>query len=321
VMAYHSQQVLLMRSDQERHLDSVLNRKNPQAAFNNSVIRSHLQQCTTDNLIFILVATPVEEVGRDHDFDWAVVEPSSYRSIIQLAGRILRHRGIAPQGANMALLQYNLKALKQQGVAFYRPGYESGDLRLVTHDLNELIPGEHLARIDALPRIRRNPEPMPNNNLADLEQESIHRLLSEYLAEGPQSLQGWLTECWWLTALPQRLSPFREQDSQQNLYLIPDGIGDLEFVEKTSQGQIIPIEKKYKIGHDSSYQQWQSRLWLYRDYQELLEHQAEQRGISLRQAALRFGEISIRIDEKEIQSGQGFVYSSQLGLWKQAGND
>ena len=24
-------------------------------------------------MLFIVVATPVEEVGRDHDFDWAVV--------------------------------------------------------------------------------------------------------------------------------------------------------------------------------------------------------------------------------------------------------
>lgn len=30
--------------------------------------------------------------GRDHDYDWAIVEPSSMRSIIQLAGRIRRHR-------------------------------------------------------------------------------------------------------------------------------------------------------------------------------------------------------------------------------------
>jgi CRISPR-associated endonuclease/helicase Cas3 len=39
-----------------------------------------------------VLGSPVTEVGRDHDYDWAVVEPSSMRSLIQLAGRVRRHR-------------------------------------------------------------------------------------------------------------------------------------------------------------------------------------------------------------------------------------
>ncbi|WP_438357140.1 hypothetical protein, partial [Burkholderia cenocepacia] len=48
------------------------------------------------------------EVGRDHDYDWAIVDPSSMRSIIQLAGRVWRHRPekIATQ-ANILLLPTN----------------------------------------------------------------------------------------------------------------------------------------------------------------------------------------------------------------------
>ena len=38
-----------------------------------------------------MLGSPVTEVGRDHDYDWAVVEPSSMRSLIQLAGRVRRH--------------------------------------------------------------------------------------------------------------------------------------------------------------------------------------------------------------------------------------
>src|SRR5690606_25944975 len=95
-MAYHRRQVLPLRSEQERHLDQVLKRKEKQneqpVAFSNEVIRQNLNGTDAEHVIFILVATPVEEVGRDHDFDWAIIEPSSYRSIIQLTGRVLRHR-------------------------------------------------------------------------------------------------------------------------------------------------------------------------------------------------------------------------------------
>ncbi len=314
IMAYHSQQVLLLRSAQERHLDAVLNRKNPQAVFANPEIRGHLQQAAADNVIFILVATPVEEVGRDHDFDWAVVEPSSYRSIIQLAGRVLRHREARqPLAANMGLLQYNLEALKKTGLAFYRPGYESEHLRLDSHDLNTLIPIEQLTRIDAVPRIRRNAKLLPKENLADLEHESIHCLLTDYVNKGPHTLQGWLTECWWLTALPQRLSPFRESEQRKILYLLADDT----WHEKTNAGDYVETLCNIKTVKLEAVAL--ARWWLLRDYTQLIEQQAERMGLSFAQAARRYGELSARIDEKAILNGDEFLYTSQLGFWKQAG--
>lgn len=120
VMAYHSRQVLLLRHEQEKHLDLVLKRKEKAGempvAFQNPVIRSHIDGASTDDIIFILIATPVEEVGRDHDFDWAVIEPSSYRSIIQLAGRVNRHRNQEVTQPNIAIMQYNLKAIKNMEI-------------------------------------------------------------------------------------------------------------------------------------------------------------------------------------------------------------
>lgn len=137
VMAYHSQQVLLLRHEQEKHLDAVLKRKEKmgeqQQAFSNEVIRKHLDSLTEkqdkpNNVLFILVATPVEEVGRDHDFDWAIIEPSSYRSIVQLAGRVRRHREEPVNNTNVGILQYNWKTIKTGDNAdtcfFTKPGYE-----------------------------------------------------------------------------------------------------------------------------------------------------------------------------------------------------
>jgi CRISPR-associated endonuclease/helicase Cas3 len=147
VMAYHSRQVLLLRSEQERHLDQVLKRKEKvgeqATAFSENVIRQHLDSTEHEHVVFILVATPVEEVGRDHDFDWAIVEPSSYRSIIQLAGRVLRHRKLEQdiQKPNIALMQYNLKGVRKAKVAFEKPGFEMNNdkFKLQTKDLKELL--------------------------------------------------------------------------------------------------------------------------------------------------------------------------------------
>jgi CRISPR-associated endonuclease/helicase Cas3 len=320
-MAYHSQQVLLLRSAQEKHLDKVLKRQDPQAAFNIPQIRQHLHESPASNVIFILVATPVEEVGRDHDFDWAVVEPSSYRSIIQLAGRVLRHRDLIPKTANMALMQFNLKALNKQKPAYYRPGYESEHFRLASHDLKDLIPNAQLTCINAVPRIQKNIQATPDKNLADLEHASIQRLLTSYQSKGPQTLQGWLTECWWLTAMPQRLSPFRQQDGQLTLYLVPDDKKDWALKEKTPKGDLIDIDGLYKIEHDQALPSWHKKLWLYRDYGELLSDVVERNkenggSMTINYAALRYGEISVPVYGDELLTGKGYVYSNQLGLCK-----
>jgi len=323
VMAYHSQQILLLRHYQEQHLDEVLKRDDKERVFKHTLIRQHLDNSSAADMLFILVATPVEEVGRDHDFDWAVIEPSSYRSIIQLAGRVLRHRDEIPETANIALMQYNLKAFTQADdrLAYYQPGYESENHRLDSHDLNALIPAEQLSAINALPRIQRNAELQPTERLADLEHYCIQELLTAYQKTGPEKLQGWLSGCWWLTALPQHFSPFREQDRQQTLYRIPDERGDWVFVEKTPQGQINPVEDRYKI--DSAIElssQAQAGWWLYRDYQVLLEEIAEQKNWPLRDTALRYGEINVRIDDDDSLSGNSrnrLSYCDQLGLWKQ----
>lgn len=46
-------------------------------------------------VVVVVVASPVEEVGRDHDFDWGILEPTTPQSLIQALGRVLRHRSLA----------------------------------------------------------------------------------------------------------------------------------------------------------------------------------------------------------------------------------
>ena len=86
---------LLARSSIERQLDTVLDRRATDGidpVFQQPSIRALIDASPEPHQLFIVLGSPVTEVGRDHDYDWAVVEPSSMRSIIQLAGRVRRHR-------------------------------------------------------------------------------------------------------------------------------------------------------------------------------------------------------------------------------------
>ncbi|WJG10669.1 type I-F CRISPR-associated helicase Cas3f [Aliiglaciecola sp. LCG003] len=339
VMAYHSQQVLLLRSLQERHLDNVLKRKEKSgeipAALNEPVIRQHLTTIKKispkiENVLFILVATPVEEVGRDHDFDWAVIEPSSYRSIIQLAGRVKRHRQGEVSEPNIALMQYNWKGIREHNdenaKVFNRPGFEDL-IRLTTHDITQLIDVNLIAqRLDAIPRIQQSAQLTANylrelnqaTSLAELEHAATWHWLANYKNSGdnaqvgPQTLQGWLNHHWFLTALPQALAPFRKSAPSLKVFLVFDANHqDSRFCEKDEQGYAIERERTLNIQRIALSEQAQQRLWLTRDFDQSCIALADGQELSQRRISLRYGELSFRHDEKK-----RYGYNDQLGLVK-----
>ncbi len=318
VMAYHSQQVLLLRHEQEKHLDSVLKRKEKPGeqakVFGNAVIREHLDNSTAEQLVFVVVATPVEEVGRDHDFDWAIVEPSSYRSIIQLAGRVRRHREGEVDYPNIGLLQYNWKTIKdgnQPGKKYFcRPGYEDKQV-LDTHDLCELIDTKAMAQsVNAIPRIQKPNGLNYRNSLVDLEHKVTQIQLANYNGVGPEKLQGYLAESWHLTALPQALNPFRKGEPTTKVFLMYET--DEErcfFIEKDEKGHPVNRQNILQIDHQRLNKSQADRLWLKRDYEKLLEQYAEQQDCSKKAISLRYGELSFIYRE-----GQEYEYSDQFGL-------
>ncbi|MGH1541491.1 MAG: type I-F CRISPR-associated helicase Cas3f [Arenicella sp.] len=328
VMAYHSQQILLLRHEQEQHLDEVLKRKeqpNEAAkAFTNKAIREHLDSIhqrmpEVDNVLFVLVATPVEEVGRDHDFDWAVIEPSSYRSIIQLAGRVRRHRAGDIAAANVGLMQYNWQGIEYQHLddqaVFTRPGFEENGLILDTHDLNELVDVATInKRLDAKPRIQKDAPLQETKKLADLEHYATAALLTQYNSKcvGPKTLRGYLKEAWFLTALPQYFTPFRQGQSTTKVFVVFNADEEeYEFCEKNERGYPVNRQSFLGIQRQSLTNQQIQRLWLQRDFNQSVEQLAEQQEKSLRSISIRYGELSFRHSE-----GKRYGYSDQLGVFK-----
>ncbi|ENW99801.1 CRISPR-associated helicase cas3, subtype I-f/ypest [Acinetobacter modestus] len=325
VMAYHSRQVLLLRSEQERHLDQVLKRKEKvgeqATAFSENVIRQHLDSTEHEHVVFILVATPVEEVGRDHDFDWAIVEPSSYRSIIQLAGRVLRHRKLEQdiQKPNIALMQYNLKGVRKAKVAFEKPGFEMNNdkFKLQTKDLKELLDISNVDfNINAVPRIQANQPLQAIKKLADLEHAVMADALTSYNKVGAKPLNAWLTQNWFLTALPQRFTPFRQSSPNIQLFAVLKN-HKLVFCVKDDFGKYIDRNGFYNIHHMQLNELEQQRLWLNRNYYDILcrftidkVNENEDIEEKIETLSERYGEIML----PEYDENKRLVYSEQFGL-------
>ena len=334
VMTYHSRQILLLRHEQERYLDKVLTRKTQSATvdFQDETVRKHLDSTPEENIIFILVATPVEEVGRDHDFDWAVVEPSSYRSIIQLAGRVLRHRQPVSgtlEKKNMAIMAYNLKAWQGKEPAYSKPGYETEKRKLNSYDMHDLVDEEELGRrIDAVPRILK-PEMLDKeqfcpddkryfSKLSDLE----HASMMDFNCEedcGPQCMHGWMEEYWWMTALPQGCSRFRESYGEEIKACAVYEEGKRKFLVYEGKEKTLLSDSVGITDYSGMTEEMEGRLWIIRDYEAALRRYVSDtsdvpQDVQMNEVSCRYGEITIPYGRSS--TVDEWKYSDQLGMFK-----
>ena len=125
----HSQFPRLHRAFIERELKQALTRKGPEPDAGLSALcertgvfaKARAQGC--GEVEIVLIASPVIETGNDLDFDWAVIDPISFRAVVQAAGRVWRHRRYAGQEANVHIL--GRSAIAMQAGKLVRPGVET----------------------------------------------------------------------------------------------------------------------------------------------------------------------------------------------------
>ncbi len=184
---YHGQYPLLQRTSIEQLLDKALKRHDYDTWCKDSGIAEIVRSSKEQHHIFVVLATSVAEVGRDHDYDWAVVEPSSQRSIIQLAGRVQRHRKQTPKIANIHVLAKNYKGLKGMGICFTKPGFETSLIRYCSYDLHQLNIEDSLTDITASSRLLEPSAPALTNDrppkfmkFSELEHIAQHITVSHY---------------------------------------------------------------------------------------------------------------------------------------------
>ena len=236
---YHSRHPLFRRSAIESTLDDVLARHEPQAIWSKPAIKP-LLTCTERNQIVIVLATDVATTGRDHHYDWAIVEPSSMRSIIQIAGRVRRHYsdGI-PDQPNMVLLQNNIRALRGDTVVFQKPGFESNRLRLDSHMLDEIVGITETEFPTAQPVITEQTDLQPTLKLTDLEHLAQRNKLFAPEYEDVEGSAGVSADFWWNDSVRwcyqlQHLSRFRKGSPESRFALIADEVIDVPVFKEQS---------------------------------------------------------------------------------------
>ncbi|MQY51289.1 type I-F CRISPR-associated helicase Cas3f [Rhodocyclus gracilis] len=340
---YHARHPLLIRSAIERQLDRVLQRHDPEAVFRDADIRTRLDTTGEANQIFVVLGSPVTEVGRDHDYDWAVVEPSSMRSLIQLAGRVRRHRPGKVEHPNILVFRSNLRNFRQPNDASFKwPGFEqdTGQFRLHSHDLAQLLRVQEWEVIDARPRIvAPAPEALqPRQSLVDLEHSRMRATMlgqPSWPVDGgrrsrrsAQAVQSPLSAAtWWnskpedalTTALLQQMQPFRSDIGvhQVDLALLPNEDGDdflLHRINSTkdahrAESVYVRVDRSLHVRiADEAVRGSGIEPWGITDYLATLAQLATELDLPLDKCAKRFGVVTVPENET------GWLYHPTLGF-------
>ena len=321
---YHSQYPLAQRSLIEDKLDQVLNRKNPQVIWHTPEIKQALANCPEQNHLFVVLATSVAEVGRDHDYDWAIAEPSSMRSIIQLAGRIQRHRKQEPKEVNFYILNKNIKALRGKEIAFEKPGFEAQNRKLASHDLHDILELCQYEEPDSKPSIQIPgvPEKQPKkqatfSNLVMMEHIAYREELLGDNGQENHARLWWKNQVSWCAEL-QRRRPFRASSPEQPYCFYMDEDSD-NPVWAIKNENVSPVE--YELTSDITCENSDdietgngNQPWFDTDIKGCYEDLSEKLGMSLAGTSRCFGEVRLReYGAQEIR----WRYSPLLGIFRE----
>jgi len=337
---YHSRFPSVLRSAIEHQLDATFNRRDDggQSVYRLPAIRTALDENPESNQLFVVLASPVCEVGRDWDADWAVAEPSSMRALIQLAGRVQRHRCRVSDKPNVLIFDTNLNYFKntlEQGkpaAIYLRPGFEkaSKTFRLLPkRRLGSVLESSEFAVLTALPRIspRETGSWEPTKRWVDLEQARIAACMlpREQL---PKSLQpdfdaierdeaavSWLHPNAALTGLLPQQQPFRDDPQRsETLVFLPDDEGENpqwhRIEESGGREPYEPIPEQHRCHPLELALSPRASRWGNFDLMNLLADQAEFFDLPLRDAARKLATVEVP------ESTQGWQWHPWLGFNK-----
>ncbi len=326
---YHSQYPLALRSQIETNLDNALSRHDEDDWWQDSGIDSIIKDSDIQNHIFVVLATSVAEVGRDHDYDWAIVEPSSMRSIIQLAGRIQRHRKEEPTAENIHILDKNFKALRGVTPAYCRPGFESSKRQLANHHLTNLLDPCEYEHISAIPRIKKvskvtltKTSPPKFEKFNELEHIVQQLKLFGNSNEHNHAKQWWQEEVTWCGEI-QRNLPFRQSEPMDDYNLNLSYHGKLiwqkkqpnEYPARFDTTQDIKTIKLRELTIAKG-----NAAWFDLSITESIEKLMEKLSITEEgEAYKKFSHIQLRSHKKD--SDECWLFSEKLGVFKELKKD
>jgi len=326
---YHSNFPLAIRHHIESKLDAVLNRYDEQAIWQQDEIKQALKQ-TEKHHIFIVLATSVAEVGRDHDYDWVITEPSSMRSLIQIAGRIQRHRKRSPTENNLLIFTKNINALLGKDFPYgktvsgfeVKEAYGNKERKLIDNDLRKVLDEKHLEQINSIPRIKfsgklKNDSDRKQGKYSDFI-EMEHWALSQRLLGADEEQENakywWGSDPSWCAEIQKR-QPFRKSQQDENYALcIKDHDEIIWCLQDVKDSHYIyPEAGNFNDVENLQFCQG-NQAWFDLDELNIYENMANDFAYSKKEISEKFGQLRLRINKDKVTQ---WSYHHFLGVFNE----
>lgn len=114
IFCYHSKFILKDRERNEHYLNK-LQRKHKKL-YEIEHFSELINNSSKKNIMFLVSTSPVIEVGRDHDYDYAILDINSTEALIQGAGRVRRHRNYDYTNNNILLLSNPISKIMNNNI-------------------------------------------------------------------------------------------------------------------------------------------------------------------------------------------------------------
>ena len=311
IACYHANDWLIERHYKEQRLDFLLSRqKGSQHLFEDAELQQFAREAEQDDIPLIVIATPVEEVGRDHCFDWAVIDASSIQSIVQTAGRVNRHRLKRIDKPNIAILQFNHRycanAEAKKVPVFKWPGYEgTNGKKYPEQDLKALLPwSNNQLVINATLRFNQQ-----QCKFARYDDEQIQGFCQTYFDEGDgvRLFSNPKVEPALLAENPYTTTPLREIQKKQDYYFrLKDGefISYVKELHPNNYGylKLRDFDKKIQL------QPAKANAWLNLSPEQMQAH-CEELGITMEEGC----HVSLAVYKDEIPD---WIYDYGFGIYR-----
>lgn len=251
IACYHANDWLIERHHKEQRLDFLLSRQQGNThLFNDDELQQFVAASSCNDIPLIVIATPVEEVGRDHDFDWGVIDASSIQSIVQTSGRINRHRLVPIKQPNIAILQFNHRYCANAGAkknpVFKWPGYEGINQKSYpTQDLAQLLPWDDNGQLVINATLRFNQQLC---KFAEYDDQQIQAFCKMYFddKDATQVFSNPQVESSIMAEKPYTLTPLREGQKKEDYYFRLNDDGNIETYRYEMTAGSYDLEYKRK---------------------------------------------------------------------------
>lgn len=132
-------------------------------------------------------------------------------------------------------------------------------------------------------------------------------------------MHGWMEEYWWMTALPQGCSRFRESYGEEIKACAVYEEGERKFLVYEGKEKTLLSDSVGITDYSGMTEEMEGRLWIIRDYEAALRRYVSDtsdvpQDVQMNEVSCRYGEITIPYGRSS--TVDEWKYSDQLGMFK-----